>query len=180
MKLTRYQEQLAPTLHSDRLILRAHQLLDFERCCEMWTHPEVIRYTIGQSSPPQRTWQRMLGYTGHWAMLGFGYWAVVERKSGLYIGELGFADFKRDINPAMSGIPEMGWALMPSFHGQGYATEALLAAIAWGDQNFYSKRSMCLIHPNNLTSLRVAEKLGYRLLIQAQDEGESDLLLERT
>jgi RimJ/RimL family protein N-acetyltransferase len=62
--------------------------------------------------------------------LSYGYWAVEEKTSGRYVGELGFADFKRDIVPSIEGMPELGWALVPQFHGKGYATEALRAAVA--------------------------------------------------
>ena len=64
--------------------------------------------------------------------MGFGHWAVEEKASGDFIGDLGFADFKRDIQPSIQGLPELGWVLASRAHGKGYATEAVRAAIAWG------------------------------------------------
>src|SRR5690349_16068550 len=109
-----------PIIETERLRLREHRLSDLENSLSMWTDPEIVRYTSGAPSTEQRTWLRMLEYLGHWAMLGYGYWAVAERSSDRYIGELGFADFKRDIDPSIKGIPELGWALASHSHGKGF------------------------------------------------------------
>jgi RimJ/RimL family protein N-acetyltransferase len=170
---------LPPVIETERLRLRAHQTDDFADCVLMWSDPAIARYTIGTPSPPQRTWLRILAYRGHWALLGFGYWAVEERASGRYIGELGFADFKRDIQPSIEGMPELGWALVSQAHGKGYATEALRAAVAWGDSHFRSTRTVCIIHRDNRRSLRVAEKLGYETVLRASTETEPDMILVR-
>jgi RimJ/RimL family protein N-acetyltransferase len=112
-------------------------------------------------------------------LLGFGYWAVEEKASGRYIGELGFAQFKRNIQPSIDGMPELGWALAPTAQGKGYAIEALKAAQSWGDNHFGSLCTVCIIHRDNLRSFRVAEKLGYTAILQAGREGEPDTILAR-
>jgi RimJ/RimL family protein N-acetyltransferase len=150
-----------PVIETARLILRAHRLEDFPAMQSMWSNAEVVRYIGGTPSTRQQCWSRLLGYQGHWQFLKFGYWAVEEKATGNYIGELGFADFKRDFTPSIEGLPELGWALVPEFHGRGYATEALLAALQWGKSQLQKSRSVCLISPENKPSLRVAEKLGY-------------------
>jgi RimJ/RimL family protein N-acetyltransferase len=169
----------APLIETRRLRLRGHHVGDFADCVSMWSNLDVIRYTTGAPSPPQRTWLRMLSYRGHWALLGFGYWAVQEKVSGRYIGELGFADFKRAMNVSLDGMPELGWALIPWAHGKGYATEALQAAVAWGDEQFQSRRTVCIIHRENRRSFRVAEKLGYSIVLQAPTDAQPDAILSR-
>jgi RimJ/RimL family protein N-acetyltransferase len=154
--------KVAPVLETNRLLLRAHELRDYSQCVEMWSDPAVTQYTIGSASTKQRTWLRILGYPGHWSLLGYGYWAVEEKASGNYIGELGYADFKRDIQPSIQGIPELGWALMSQAHGKGYATEALQEVVRWGDQSLDQGRTVCIITPDNTASIRVAHKLGFR------------------
>jgi RimJ/RimL family protein N-acetyltransferase len=120
----------------------------------------------------------MLRYAGHWDFLGYGYWAVEEKSSGAFIGELGFADYRRDIT-SIQDVPELGWALVPNAHGKGYATEALVAAVAWGDEYFGPARSVCIIHPDNAPSLRVAEKLGYHEFDRVLFSGQPTILFER-
>jgi len=171
---------IAPVIETELLRLRPHQSDDFADCVAMWSDPAVVRYTIGEPSPPQRTWIRILAYRGHWALLSYGYWAVEERTTGRYVGELGFADFKRDIEPSIEGVPELGWALLPQFHGQGYATEALGAAVAWGDYNFAQRRTVCIIHQDNHRSFRVAEKLGYKAIFSAMGSAASNTILARS
>ena len=145
----------------------------------MWSDPDVVRYTIKELSSPQRTWSRILSYRGHWALLGFGYWAVQEKESDRFVGELGFADFKRAMIPSLEGTPELGWALAPWAHNKGYATEALRAAVAWGDGQFQSPRTVCIIHRDNRRSFRVAEKLGYNIVLQVPSDAEPNAILMR-
>ena len=170
---------VAPVIETERLRLRPHQSDDLADCVAMWSDPAVVRYTIGDPSPPQRTWIRILAYRGHWALLSYGYWAVEEKTSGRYVGELGFADFKRNIVPSIEGVPELGWALVPQFHGKGYATEALRAAVAWSDHHFAQRRTVCIIHRDNHRSFRIAEKLGYKAIFSATGSGESNTILAR-
>lgn len=181
MKIAVRSAQLtaAPAIETGRLCLRGHDVGDYTDCVAMWSEPDVVRYTIGEPSPPQRTWLRILGYRGHWALLGFGYWAVEEKVSGRYIGELGFADFKRALKLSLDGMPELGWALAPWAQGKGYATEALRAAIAWADEQIQSRRTVCIIHRENQRSFRVAEKLGYDRVLQAPNDAEPDAILAR-
>ena len=119
---------------------------------------------------------RLLRYRGLWPLLGYGYWAVREKGSGAFVGDLGFADFHRALEPPIDGMPEAGWAFVRSAHGQGFATEALKAALNWLDGTDRHKRSVCLIAPGNRASIRVAEKAGYRLERTAR-MGDGELLL---
>jgi RimJ/RimL family protein N-acetyltransferase len=149
-----------PVIETERLILRGHRLDDFPACAAMWADPIVTRFIGGKPFSEEETWARFLRYIGHWSLLGFGYWAIEEKDSASFVGELGFADYKRDIKPPLEA-PELGWALASKAHGKGYATEAVRVAVAWGEAHFASARTVCIILPENLASIRVAEKCGY-------------------
>jgi RimJ/RimL family protein N-acetyltransferase len=173
------RSSVAPRLETERLVLRPHGVDDFPDAAAMWLDPIVVRYTIGTESPPQRSWMRLLAYCGHWQLLGFGYWAVESKTTGRYIGELGFADFHRDGVPAIEGIPEIGWALAREAHGQGYATEALRKVLEWGDAHLGVTRTVCIVHRDNVASVRLARKLGYLTELRAATDDAPDFLLAR-
>jgi len=145
----------------------------------MWADPAVVRYIGGKPFTEEEVWAKMLRYAGLWSLMGFGYWAIEEKGSGDYVGEIGFADFKRDIQPSLAGMPELGWVLISRVHGRGYATEAVRAALEWGAGRFGETRTGCLIHPENLASIRVAGKCGYRELRRTTYKGQPAIILVR-
>lgn len=169
-----------PRLETSRLILREHALQDFDALYAMWREPAVYRYIIGRPSTREEAWNRLLRYSGHWALLGYGYWVVEERATGDYMGEMGFADFHRDMDPPLADRPELGWAIRSAGHGKGYATEALRAITAWGDAHFAGKETAAIIAPENIASIRLAEKLGFVKTLEIAYKGEPTLVFHRS
>lgn len=145
----------------------------------MWADPAVSRQLGRKPFTEEESWTRLLRYVGHWALLGFGYWAVEEKGSGNFVGEVGFADYKRDMRSLAADAPEIGWVLARAAHGKGYATEAARAAIAWGDNHLGVSRTTCIISPDNLPSIRVAEKCGYRDLHLSTYKGQPTIVFVR-
>jgi RimJ/RimL family protein N-acetyltransferase len=151
----------APLLETERLILRRHGVGDFDASFAMWSNPAVVRHISGRPSTREESWSRILRYAGHWRLLGFGYWAVEEKASGRFAGDVGFGHFKRVIDPSLDGIPEVGWVLDPAMHGRGYATEAIGAALSWTERHLPVPATACIVSPENIPSLRVAQKCRY-------------------
>jgi RimJ/RimL family protein N-acetyltransferase len=168
-----------PMLETERLRLRGHRVSDFADCAAMWAEPVVVRHTVGKPLTEEESWRRLLSYAGHWTLMGFGYWVVEEKVTGKFVGEVGFADYKREIEPSLKGMPEIGWVLASRAHGKGYATEAVRAAVAWGDAHFEGARTACIIAPENAASMRVAEKCGYRELACTTYKGKPTVMFTR-
>lgn len=155
---------VAPVIETARLRLRPHTAADLPVLTARWGDPDVVRHITGRPSSERETWERMLRFSGLWPLLGFGYWAVEERSSGACVGDVGLADFRREIEPSIAGLPEIGWVLDPAVQGRGYATEAAAAALTFRDTALSPGRTVCIIAPDNAASIRVAEKLGFRLI----------------
>lgn len=168
-----------PVLETPRLRLRGHTLADVEACTEMWADPEITKHIGGRPFTPEESWARVLRYAGHWAMLGYGFWAIEEKASGAYIGDTGIANFKRAIDSPLNGCPEVGWALTAPARGKGYATEAMRAVTEWGDVRFKGVKTVCIIDVDNLSSIRVAEKSGYVRVGTVEYKGNPILLFCR-
>jgi RimJ/RimL family protein N-acetyltransferase len=168
----------APQVETDRLILRPHTIADFPASAALWGNPDVTRFIGGKPSTREEVWARVLRYMGHWTALGYGYWAVVEKGSDRLIGEVGLSDFKRDIVPAIDP-PEVGWAFAPDAQGKGYATEAVQAALTWGEARLSAQRMMCMISAENERSIRLAVKCGFREFARTTYKDAPTCLFER-
>jgi RimJ/RimL family protein N-acetyltransferase len=166
-------------LETARTLMRPHVADDLDDMAAMWAEPSVVRHISGTPSTAQESWQRLLRYIGHWHALGYGYWAVTDKKTGAFLGEVGFADFKREIDPSFDRLPEIGWVFRTSEHGKGLATETVKAALVWGDANLPDGRTFCIVDPEHGASIRVAEKNGYRECLRAHYSGEPALFLDR-
>jgi RimJ/RimL family protein N-acetyltransferase len=170
---------VVPVIETPRLRLRGHRSGDLPECAAMWADPNVTKFISGRTSTEQQTWIRLLSYVGHWALMDFGYWAIEEKVSNDFVGEIGFADFKRDVPASMKGAPELGFALASRVHGKGYATEAARAVLAWADANLSSTRTVCLANPHNPASLRVLAKCGYEPFDRGVSNDQPVLFLSR-
>jgi RimJ/RimL family protein N-acetyltransferase len=116
---------------------------------------------------------------GLWPMLGYGYWAVERKQEGDLIGQVGFADFKRELRPSIEGLPEMGWIFAPHVHGEGYAREAVSAGLRWADANLAGREIPAIIDPGNAPSIRLAQRVGFEGPEEALYRGAPILLFRR-
>ena len=170
---------MIPTLETERLILRAHTVADFDRYAEMWMEPDVVRFIGGVPFSREDSWSRFLRHAGVWHHMGFGFFAIEEKETGQFVGEAGFHDLHRAMQPSVEGTLEAGWGLMSSGQGWGYATEAMTAAIAWGAGAFPERRMTCIIDPDNLPSLRVAGRLGFVEVVRTSYHEKPIVMFER-
>jgi RimJ/RimL family protein N-acetyltransferase len=70
--------------------------------------------------------------------------------------------------------------LRPSAHGQGIASEAVRALLAWGEVNIPVAQSfMCIIDPGNAPSIRVAEKMGFREIARTTYKNSPTIVFRR-
>ena len=99
-----------PRLETARLILREWQEGDFDAYARLCADPEVMRYLGGRTFSVLEAWRHMAYLVGHWALRGFGHWAVEEKATGQFVGRLGFQE--------PQGWPgfEVGWTLAKYYH----------------------------------------------------------------
>jgi RimJ/RimL family protein N-acetyltransferase len=107
-------------IETERLRLRDLRETDFPAYAAMCADPEVMKY-LGGTLSAEDAWRQLAMLVGHWALRGFGMWAV-ETREGELAGRVGL-HFPH-------GWPdrELGWALVRTHWGRGYALEAATAA----------------------------------------------------
>ncbi len=169
----------APVIETERLRLRGFRADDLDAQAAAMADPKVVRHLGGSPFSREEAWRKMLASPGLWVLLGYGYWVAERREDGAYLGQIGFADFKRDMTPSIEGLPEMGWIMAPQAQGRGYASEAVLAALSWADQALGGREIVAVIDPGNAASIRVAEKGGFTRREAATYKGKPILLFRR-
>ncbi|MAS13817.1 MAG: GNAT family N-acetyltransferase [Nitratireductor sp.] len=150
-----------PVLETERLVLRAHSIADFEAFARLWSLPEATRFTSGKPLTGEDAWRRLAMHRGMWDLMGFGYFAVTEKATGSFLGDAGVQEARRTIAPSVEGTLEAGWVFLPEAHGRGYAKEAMDAVFFWCSQAHDGKAITCIIDEENAPSLKLAGRLGF-------------------
>jgi RimJ/RimL family protein N-acetyltransferase len=168
----------AEILTTERLVLTPVAATDFNDLSALWLNEDFTRHIMGRALSTEEVWFRLLRDLGHWAALGHGNWTIRLRDGGTYLGSVGVFDYRRDLTPPFDA-PELGWGVAPAFQGKGYAAEALSAALAWVDGSLAAARSVCMIAPENLASLKLAARVGFRPYATATYKAHPVQLFER-
>lgn len=87
----------------------------------------------------------------------FGIWVMIERSTGLVVGDVGFHGPPED-----TGVIEIGYCVVPSRRRRGYATEAARAMVRWAIDQQDVDAIVAGCEPNNVPSLGTLEKAGFR------------------
>jgi [ribosomal protein S5]-alanine N-acetyltransferase len=144
-------------LETERLLLRDWTRDDVAPMRALATDPRVLQY-IGNQQPwsEERIQRFVLGGIERSKTRGWILWPVIHKRDERFIGFCGFNDgFPPD--------PEIGWWLFPDYWGQGLATEAARAVLAYGLETWNFPRVISIAQPANRASIRVMEKLGMTL-----------------
>jgi RimJ/RimL family protein N-acetyltransferase len=171
--------QEAPTLETERLILRAWRKEDFRPYHAILSHPEVHKHVGPTPMSAEDAWRRVTSFVGGWQLLGFGMWAVEEKSDGKLIGIVGLFNGWRDLNPEFGEEPEMGWIMAAETHGKGLALEACRAVVRWAEDNLASTPIWAIIAPANEPSIKLAAKLGFERIGEATYHGDPTLVFRR-
>ena len=144
-------------LESDRINIRELEAEDVDCHIDMMLDPKTAQFLTPDAKPRTRPeeWRAAASLIGHWAIRGFGFFTVIEKDSGAWVGRVG---------PWMpEGWPglECGWSIKSEHWGKGYAPEAAIAAIGWTFDRFPDlERIISVIDPDNANSQGVAKKVG--------------------
>ena len=144
-----------PSLETARLILRPFRENDVDLMAELMANPDFMRFSLGVYSRQQTAAfvEKVIG----WQRDGLpSQFALITRSNGTLVGYCGFF---HQIVDEIEEI-EIGYRLHPAHWNQGLATEAATAVRDHAFRDLKLPRVISLIHPDNIESRRVAEKIG--------------------
>ena len=165
-------------IETERLILRPYTLADFEPYCAMTADPEFLKHAAGPETR-EDAWARVMVLAGHWSLMGYGVFAVLDKTTRRYVGETGLSVCRRGLGTDFDEADETSWAFVGASHGMGHAFEAASAAHAWHAQRRGGVRTVCMIGSDNAPSIGLANKLGYQAYRRAVYKGYDVTLFER-
>jgi RimJ/RimL family protein N-acetyltransferase len=142
-----------PVLETERLILRVPRISDFDAFAAMGEDVENMRF-IGGAMPRASAWRRFLQMPGAWLLQGFAMFAVEEKSSGRWLGQIG------PWQPEGWPGTEIGWSFAREAQGKGYATEAGIATMDFAFDKLGWTNVIHSIHPDNTASQALAIRLG--------------------
>jgi RimJ/RimL family protein N-acetyltransferase len=151
----------APTLETERLLLRGFREDDLDAHAAMLSDPAVMEHFGGQLFGREESWRRLLGAVGLWSLQGAGFLAAERKSDGKLVGHVGLFEYYREVTPSIAGKPELGYIFAKDVHGQGIAREACDALLDWADRTLEADETVALISMTNAPSMRLAERLGY-------------------
>ena len=154
------------TVETARLYLRRFDSGDLDAFAVLNGDADVVRY-IGDGKPQTRsqTQMRLNAVLDHWEQHGFGLCAVIAKAGGAFIGFCGlqYLDGTSEI--------EVGYRLAKRFWGKGLATEAASASLKYGFDELGLDRIVAVVHPENVASQMVIQKIGLQYEKDAQFYG---------
>jgi RimJ/RimL family protein N-acetyltransferase len=147
------------SLETERLLLRQFRDSDLDDFAAICADPDVMRFASITGKPLNRAqaWNWIAMVLGHWELRGYGMWGVELRESGTLIGRIGL-----QFPEGWPGL-ELGWMLGKPYWGNGYATEGALASLNYAFHTMNLQKVISLIHPENVRSIRLAERIGEHL-----------------
>ncbi|WP_372570480.1 GNAT family N-acetyltransferase [Ruegeria jejuensis] len=143
---------VAPTIPTERLVLRPHVLADVAPLHAVLASPRA-RFMGGPFSAKD-SWFMIAAEAGAWSLQGHGSWGIERRSDGAFLGQVGINQ------PAHYPELEIGWVLLDGFEGEGYVTEAARAALDWAWAALPARTIVSYITPGNDRSISVARRLG--------------------
>lgn len=167
-------------IESERLLLRRIDQDDFEFFVRLHADPEVARYLPhGKPRSPAESvaWLRSVLQT--YEDMALGQLAVLRKSDGVLIGRCGLSDLAVEARASLSAVPrgwyqrgeappaaeviferELGYTFHRGSWGQGYASEAARCVFDYARNVLRLPRVISLIHPENVRSLRLAQRFG--------------------
>jgi len=141
-----------PCLRTERLVLRAPKLADFEAWAAFFASPRAIHERgMMDREKAYAIWAADIAL---WQLRGYGPFGVDDAATGAYLGEVGI------YQPVPYPGPELGWFVIPEAEGKGIAHEAAVAVRDWIACTFDWPFVTSIIEPENTRSIALGLRLG--------------------
>lgn len=168
-KIKKYWIDVKPyILECDRFYLREYQESDYQSLSDIYQDAENMKFFGAPYN--DRMMKRLMDWTfDNYKKYGFGFWAIIDKKTGAFIGDCGLSMQKID----GEWLPEIGYHLNRKYHGMGYASQAAQLVKEYIFKNYDFNELYSYTYENHLDSIKVMMKNGMSFKKKYQDGDET-------
>ena len=160
-------------LETKRLVLRRLLPSDLDDLYALYRDPEIRRFFPEGTLTHEETREELEWFLdGHPAHPELGLWATIHRETNTFVGRCGLLPWTIEQRAEV----EVAYLLAKEYWGQGLGTEAAHGVAHYGFATLGLSRLICVIDPDNRSSMKVAQNIGMTLEREMQDEKGSFLL----
>ena len=151
---------MAIIFETNRLILRHLVMDDLDDLYALYSDVEIRKYFPDGVRNYEDTKEELEWFmNGHPDHPELGLWATIYKETGKFIGRCGLLPWEIDSKLEI----EVAYLLDKRFWNQGLATEAARGILMYAFDALNLSHIICMMHPDNIASQRVAQKLGMTL-----------------
>lgn len=162
-------------IESDKYLLRKIKYSDSKDILEMYSDEDVMKFNSGQKINYIEDIIKLIdiiykGFRNKW----FIRWGVIEKSTNEYLGDLALHHFDENENKV-----QIGYMLKKSYWNKGIMSEVAQLLIDYVNENTSIQTIEAHIYPQNIASIKLAEKLGFKfkeLLNDDKDQNKSRVI----
>jgi len=166
------------SIETERLVLRRFRPDDAAAFAAYRSDPAIARYQSWDETYSIEDAERFIaslarahpGEPGEWFQF-----AVADRATDALVGDCALHVDAHDSTRA-----DIGYTLSPEHHGNGYATEAVAALVAYAFGSLGVNRIQATADERNTPSIRLAERLGFAAVARVHTTFKGERCVEET
>ena len=162
---------VVPRIVTERLVLRALHLSDFDAYAEHMADPVAMKHMTA-AFDRRTAWRMFATLTGAWNLTGAGWWALQLRDTGEVVGFVGAFFRETQLGKGGEADLEIGWSVLQKFWRKGYAKEGARAALEYAFAHHTFRRVIAHVDPPNIASIGVCRAIGMTFDIETDFYGE--------
>lgn len=151
---------------TEEYLVRESVVSDAAAFYDMYREPGAMRFVPERKESPEETEEALREYIRYqYPFYEYGLWTVLDKATGEIVGRAGFS-LKEEAE-----YPDLGYLVTEKRQGQGIAVKVGRALLSYAAEHLEFEKVLLFAEKENVASLKVAEKLGFRPIGQRTVDG---------
>ncbi|MEM6320523.1 MAG: GNAT family N-acetyltransferase [Bacteroidota bacterium] len=158
-------------IETERLIIREMGQNDINEMLALHSDPEVHRYLGNKTITSRKKMEQIINsLVQQYDDYGVGRWAMIHKQTKAFIGWTGLEFVTKTVNQHQN-FYDLGYRLVKTYWGQGFATESAIASIQYGFDQLNLPTINAMADKENGASNYILKKIGLQFVKNFEFEG---------